>query len=504
MGIVKKQGIFSSLLLYIGFGLGALNVMYFFPHFFTMEQFGLTRLLFAIGLTFANLSLFGLGQSMVRFYPFYKDRLDKTNNDFLFLSLLVALIGFVFFGSIIYLFEDRIVNFFVKDPQLQKVHLVKDYFYLVYPLTFSLVVFSVFEIYCRSMLKTVFPLVLRDLLFRIFTLLIIVAAAYHFIGFETFTVLYCSYYFIAAVAIIFYVRHIEKLHVVPKISHVSKRLSKRMFNYSAIMFGGGFFGIVAQNIDTIMIGGLSEEELAGIASFTVATYIATIIQIPQRGLTGVVSPMIAQAWKDKNLVLISSLYKKTSINLMVWSICLFLLIWLNIDELFSFLPQKYSDGKMVVVIMSISIIVELSTGANSEILVNSGYWKLSFFTQLMVLVLLIPANYFMIKAFGIVGSAYSNLAGFFIYNFIRCMIIKVKYDMLPFDMNTIKVLAIALMVFLVIFFIPAIENVYLSVAIKSTVIVGLFGAAVIGWKVSEDVNKVYSDLKKKIAFQRVK
>jgi len=498
MGIVKKQGILSSLILYVGFGLGALNVMYFFPNFFTMEEFGLTRLLYAMALTFANLSLFGLGQSMIRFYPFYKDRLDKSNNDFLFLASSVAFIGFVFFGTIVYFFQDFIVAFFVKDSaNLSKVHLVKEYFYLIYPLTFSLVVFSVFEIYCRSMLKTIFPLVLRDLLFRVFTLLIIVALALHWIGFEYFTILYCSYYFIAAVAIIFYVHHIEKLHFTPKISYVSKRLSGKMFNYSAIMFGGGFFAIVAQNIDTIMIGGLSKEELAGIASFTVATYIATIIQIPQRGLTSVVSPMIAQAWKDKNLPLISSLYKKTSINLMVWSICLFLLIWLNIDALFTFLPAKYSDGKMVVVIMSISIIIELSTGANSEILINSGYWKLSFFTQLLVLVLLIPANYFMIKAYGIVGSAYSNLAGFFIYNFIRCMIIKVKYNMLPFDRNTLKVLLIAFGVYSAVLVIPVMDNVYLSIMARSTAVVVLFGGAVLWWKVSEDVSKVYVDLKKK-------
>jgi hypothetical protein len=140
----------------------------------------------------------------------------------------------------------------------------------------------------------------------------------------------------------------------------------------------------------------------------------------------------------------------------------------------------------------------LSTGANSEILINSGYWKLSFFTQLMVLILLIPGNYFMIKAFGIVGSAYSNLIGFFIYNFIRCMIIKVKYDMLPFDMNTLKVLLIAFLVYLVLLAIPSIENVYLSIALRSTVIVVLFGGAVLFWKVSEDVTKVYVDVKKKL------
>jgi len=496
MGIVKKQGVFSSLLLYIGFGLGALNAMYFFPNFFTKEQFGLTRLLYTIALTFANLSLLGLGQSMIRFFPFYRDRLEKNNNDLLFLSLTIATIGFVFFGAVIYFFQDFIIDLFAGDAVAKsKTNLVNDYFYLIYPLTFSLVIFSVFEIYCRSMLKTVFPLVLRDLLFRIFTLIIIVLLAFKIIGFDLFTVLYCSYYFIGAVVIIYYVNHIKELHIVPRVSTVSRRLKGRMFNYSMVMFSGGFFAIIAQNVDTFMIGSI--KGLDSIASFTVATYMATLIQIPQRGLTSVVNPLIAKAWKNKDFVLIHSLYKKTSINLMVWSIAAFLLIWFNLDEMFFFLPADYSDGKMVVIIMSISIIIELSTGANTEILVNSGHWRLSFYTQLMVLILLIPINYFLIKSIGIVGSAYSNLIGFFIYNFIRAAIIKVKYNMLPFDMNTLKVLSIAAAVFGVMQFVPNIENVYLSSLVKSILIVGMYASAVIFFKVSEDVNKVAADLKKK-------
>ena len=54
MGIVKKQGIQSGIIIYLGFLLGALNVLYFFPRFFTPEGFGLTRVLLAAATTFAQ------------------------------------------------------------------------------------------------------------------------------------------------------------------------------------------------------------------------------------------------------------------------------------------------------------------------------------------------------------------------------------------------------------------------------------------------------------------
>ena len=58
-------------------------------------------------------------------------------------------------------------------------------------------------------------------------------------------------------------------------------------------------------------------------------------------------------------------------------------------------------------------------------------------------------------------------------------------------------LLIAFGVYSAVLVIPVIDNVYLSIMARSTAVVVLFGGAVLWWKVSEDVSKVYVDLKKK-------
>ena len=48
MATIRKQSIYSSIYIYAGFAIGAFNVLFLFPKFFTPEEFGLTRILMDI------------------------------------------------------------------------------------------------------------------------------------------------------------------------------------------------------------------------------------------------------------------------------------------------------------------------------------------------------------------------------------------------------------------------------------------------------------------------
>jgi hypothetical protein len=50
MATIRKQSIYSSIYIYAGFAIGAFNVLFLFPKFFTPEEFGLTRILMDIAL----------------------------------------------------------------------------------------------------------------------------------------------------------------------------------------------------------------------------------------------------------------------------------------------------------------------------------------------------------------------------------------------------------------------------------------------------------------------
>jgi hypothetical protein len=55
MTTIRKQSIYSSIFIYIGFAIGAFNVLYLFPKYFTKEEFGLTRILVDIALILSTL-----------------------------------------------------------------------------------------------------------------------------------------------------------------------------------------------------------------------------------------------------------------------------------------------------------------------------------------------------------------------------------------------------------------------------------------------------------------
>src|SRR3989337_1905551 len=107
MGIVKRQGLQSSVIIYAGFLLGAVNLLVLFPKYFTPEQIGLTKILFDFSSVFVQLAMLGLPSIMLKFYPYYKDNLPKKENDFLFLSIILSLIGFIVFSFVVWMLENK-------------------------------------------------------------------------------------------------------------------------------------------------------------------------------------------------------------------------------------------------------------------------------------------------------------------------------------------------------------------------------------------------------------
>jgi O-antigen/teichoic acid export membrane protein len=104
MATIRKQSLYSSIIIYMGFAIGAFNVLYLFPKFFTPEQFGLTRIIMDITLIFSTVITAGILPIIYKFSPFYKSYLPKEKNDLtsiVFIYLAIALV--IFFIALPYL-----------------------------------------------------------------------------------------------------------------------------------------------------------------------------------------------------------------------------------------------------------------------------------------------------------------------------------------------------------------------------------------------------------------
>ncbi|WP_336514097.1 polysaccharide biosynthesis C-terminal domain-containing protein [Pollutibacter soli] len=492
MGEVRRQSILSSIFIYIGFAIGAINILVLFPKYFSAEQIGLTRIILDVALLFATACTLGSIPITIKFYPFYNTFLEKKDNDLPFYTILLCLTGVLLMFIILPFFESTIIKKFgARSP------LFVDYFYLVYPFTACLTFFYLFEAYSWSLKKTVLSNALKEFAFRIITTALIVLFISGIINFPSFINLYSYIFGIPVLIFIFSFTKSNNLPIQPKPSHVTRRLLGKMLPFAGFIFGGSMLNIIARTNDTIIIASQSAGGLADAAVFTIATYLVTVMEVPQRSLVSITTPVIAEAWRSKDLIKIDRLYKKTSLNLLIIGLGIFGLVLLNVDDATKFLGPEYILLGSIVLVSGIAKLIDLATGLNTQILLLSKFWRLEFFTNMLLVGLSIPLNYWLTKKFNVLGPAYGNLIALSVFNAIRLGLIYKKFGMQPFSKSNLLALMIGTVSFAIVFVIPVTENIFINVAIRSIIFCGLYGLLILKFKVSSDIHGLVEIIRSK-------
>ncbi len=474
MGIIQKQSVKSSLYIFIGFIIGAINILILFPRFLSQDEIGLTRAMIDISLTLSILCTLGSLPAIYKFFPFYNDYTGADKNDLPMITGIACAIGFVITCLAGFFFRDFIVRKLGKSPQFAH------YFYTIYPYTFCLLLFSWLEAFGWCLKKTTLTNFLKETSIRVLTTLLIVAYAFHQIGMTTFIHLFSIIYLIPAVVLLVALIRSRKwkLHFVP-ISSVTKRLKKKMIAFSLFIFGAQFLNVLAKTNDTILV--ISLRGLADTGIFAIATYVSATLEIPQRSISSISIPVLSESWKNKNMANISNIYKKSVSNLLVIGLGLFGLIWLNVHNLVLFL-NKLSSGTngnyaivgSVVLVMGLAKVLDLATGVNGQIIGTSNYWRFDFYTNVFYTILSIPLNFVLIKWLGLMGLAYSNLIALTLYNSVRYFFLWKKFRLQPYTIRHLYMILFTALIYWIVRIIPQSSNLYIDIAIRSMAFLILF------------------------------
>jgi len=485
MSRVRRQSLISTVFVYLGMAIGLFNSWLFTRQGspFSTTEYGLTNLFVMVGnimLAFANL---GMISTINKFYPYYNDHLEKRKNDLLSWGLLICIIGFMFVILAGFVFKDLLIRkFSAQAPEF--VH----YYFWIYPFGFSLLLFNLFEIYAWNLRRSILSNFLKEVLFRMITTALIFFVSFKLItSFDTFIKIYAWSYGIVALVLISYLVWKKELHFTFTVSKVTRRLYKKIGIYAGFVFSGGLVFTIAGFIDSITITAL--RGAGAFAIFTVASLVSNLVQAPQRGAIAASTPVLAQAWKDKNLGKIDMIYKRSSINLIIAALGLFFLIWLNYTEGVKFFSLKpiYLDSYQVFIFLAIARIIDLGTGVNSQIIATSNYWRFEFISGVILLGLMTPLNYFLVKEYDIVGAGYSNVISFTVYNLIRITFLWVKFKMQPFTMKTLFAILVALASYLIVYFTFRYFYGFGGLMVRSLVFIALYAGTITWLKLSPDV-----------------
>lgn len=490
---IRKQTIISSILVYIGFFIGAFNTyLYVKEGHFTAEQFALTRIFFDVGQNFYVFASLGFIPIIFKFYPYYKSHVDDKNNDLLSWALITSCIGFLLVLGVGYLLEPLVIRKFSARSIL-----LVEYYYYIFPFALGMLLFSIFESYCWALQKTIIPNFLKETGLRLITTVFIVLYYFHYISYHTFIVLFCTLFGLMAAILAGYLFYLKKLHFTLNASKVTKKMWRKMLGMQSLIFGGMIIQALGQTMDSIFIASMKGLGFAGV--YTLALYAANFIQIPQRSMQSIATGIVSQAWKDKNYAEINRIYQRSSINMLLMSLFIFGCLLLNIENLFSVLKvqENYTAAINLMIVLGLVRVIDAGTGVNGTIIATSTFWKFDFFSGIILLAIRLPLAYIMIRQFDIIGAAYAELISISLYNFIRFEFLRRKFNMQPFTAKTIQSILLFSIAFASSFYLLKDINGWLGM-IFTTAIFSVQIILIIVWgKLTPDANQLLVKLKEK-------
>lgn len=487
MATIRKQAIISSILLYIGFLVGAVNIYLFTKNgSFTKEEFGLTRVFMDFAQNFYAFGSLGFIQVMYKFYPYYKDNLPDNKNDLLGRALLTALTGFVVVLTCGLVFEPLVIKKFIEGSKL-----FLDYYYWVFPFAFGLLIFSVMEGFMWCIHKSVLSNFLKETMFRLLTTLLIVLFCCRVIDFKTFMHLYSFLYILLFLVLLIYLVQSGNFHLSFKPSLVSKKFGRKMFAMQSLIFTSTIVQTLGQSISSLLLASKRGIGVAGI--FTLAQYMANLVQVPQRSLQSAGTAILAEAWKRKDYTEIQRIYQRSCINMFLFAAFIFGNLALNAEAAIVKLniQESYLAGIQVMLIIGFARLIDAGTGLNNIIIGTSNFWRFELFSGMILLALIIPLNYFLIGRFGMIGSAYAEVISYTIFNFIRFEFLRRKFGMQPFNIKMVYAIVLSAIAFAAAYFLFKSYNGWVAMIARGIIFSGILIGGIFWLRITPDAWQLY-------------
>lgn len=489
MGTIRKQTIISSVLVYIGFFIGAINMyIYTKDGSFTLEQFALTRIFFDFAQNMYAFGALGVIPVIYKFYPYYKDNLEKHKIDLMTWGMIAAGIGFLLVMSAGWYFRP-----FFESQFAEKSKLIVDYYFWMFPFALGMLFFSVLEGFCWALQQTVFSNFLKETALRIFTSLLIALYYFKLISFEYFVYCFAFLYLLIFFILATYLYATKQLHFPTTISRVTKKFWKKMLGMQVLIYSGTVIASIAATIDSFIIAKF--QGLAVVGVFGLAQYAANLIQVPQRSIQAISAGVLSRAWKDKDMQEIKRIYKRSCINLLIMALFIFGNLWLNVADGMKVLhiQKEYEAGLGTIFILGMVRIIDAGTGLNAMVINTSTYWRFDFISGVILLAFRLPLTYYLIMHYGIIGSAFAELFAYSLYNFIRFEFLRQKFKMQPFDVKTLLTIIIAVLAFGISYFIGQNFHNWFGIVFRSLLFSGIFVLSIFKFELTPDAGQMYNN-----------
>ena len=479
MGIVIKQSIKNTIVTFIGFAIGAINVLYMYPVFLGKDYLGLTNyVLSAANILYPILS-FGIQNTLIKFFNENNKTEEDLSSYFSYMLLLPLLIIIPFF-ALFYAFYENIALY-----ESAKNSIVYDFVWEIPLIAMFIGYFEIFYAWLRAHMKSVFGSFVKEVFVRILVTISLFAVYFKFITLPEFIHSLVLVYGISLLVIIYYANKVKPIQLNKKFP----KNTKSIFVFTIFIILSASVANMLLDIDKYMINQFLKIE--NIAFYSLAVYLAMVISVPQRAMHQITYPITAKLMSENKWQELNELYKKSSVTLQVIGGLIYIGILVNIKQLYALLPDEgYDQGLFVVFTIGLSKYFDVILGNNNSIIFNSKYYKAVLVLGVLLVFVIVGLNLIFIPKFGIDGAALATLIAIGMYSLAKLLFVVFKMKLFPFTKNTIVSFIIALVLFLGFYFWEFPFHPIVNIGLKSAIISVLYLSLHYYFKVSSDINFV--------------
>lgn len=481
MGVIKRQTIKGSIYSYLGVVIGFFYTILSLKLLST-EQIGLTNILVAVSALYSQFSTLGFPKVIERLFPYFRDK-DKNHNGFVFLTVIVGIIGFVI----------SLITFFILKPYIIESNsknspLLVEYIWFLVPLIFFRMFSLMLDSYNKMLYDATTGSILTDFVMRLGNLLLLGAFFLKWINFSQFVFGYVVFLSFPAVYLAGLLIYRKQFNLQPKPEFVKTPLRKEMVSLSFFGLLSSLSAVALLNIDTILINGYYNLSLTGV--YGVSFYFGSIIMIPSVALGKISSTIIAEAWKNKDLETIDDIYYKSSINQLFAALLLFVLMVTNLHNIIKVLGPNYVGGEWVIVLIALSKLIVSSTGVSVQIIGTSHKFKIQTYSMAALVVLSVIFYMIFIPLWGMIGAALGSLVSISAASLLRVFYLQRNMKLFPYRLVHLKCVAIGLLAFAVGKIIPVLDHYFLDLIMRCSATSVVFVGLCYLFNISADLNQI--------------
>ncbi|MCP9236755.1 lipopolysaccharide biosynthesis protein [Lewinella sp. JB7] len=466
MGIIRRQTIKNNAVSLLGVAIGAVSQLLIYP--LDVELKGHIDGIVSFATLLVPLLLLGTPAVMVRYLPYLRGENEVRNaGQLLTRSLVVSTLALLVIVALNLLLGDRLA---VGRGVLENSR------WTIIGISATLVYAGIFTSHLINFQRIALPVIFNNLLIKVGAPVLVLAAVYGYLSDRQvdgwLVVLYGS----SALGLLLYAWRLGVLHLGWGSLDLDGVRVRELYGLAVYSVFGAIGSRLAAQLDTVSINTFLGDVDTGI--YAIAKYVMNVIIIPTVAINAITSPIVARAWRERDLSHLGFLYRESAMVLYAVGGLIYVGAVVCMPYVYNLTDglEAYRIGYASVLLLGGAQLFDLMTSINGNLIGMTDYYRWNVILVLILGVLNVFLNYLFIAVlgYGMTGAALSTLVSLLLYNILKVGFVYWKMRLQPLTMSLLYTTLVLVGCGLAAWFLPLNARSSVQVIVRGSLVCLLF------------------------------